>query len=53
MKNSFGKPLSKKQMKEIKGGKFPGCASIGESSIAYVGGCCANLYPSPILCEPK
>jgi len=53
MKTFFGKPLSKKQMQAIKGGKNPGCAGIGQAALGYVDGCCVNLYPSPFLCEPK
>ena len=51
MKLKLGKPLSKKEMKAIKGGRFPGCAGVGQSALAYTDGCCAGLHASPIFCE--
>ena len=47
MKTELGKPLTKKQMKEIQGGKFPGCAPAGKLGSAYVQGCCAPGLPNP------
>ena len=53
---NFGKPLSKSEMKKIQGGKYPGCAQVGQAGIAYQYGCCTGLLPcggtNGTLCEP-
>jgi|CryBogDrversion2_7_1035282.scaffolds.fasta_scaffold42199_1 lactobin A/cerein 7B family class IIb bacteriocin len=56
MKANFGKPLTKKEMKNIQGGKYPGCAMVGQAGVAYANGCCTGLIacggPTGLLCEP-
>jgi len=44
MNSNLGKQLSKKEMKAIQGGKYPGCAQHGQNGIAYQYGCCTGLY---------
>jgi len=54
MKTNFGTPLTKKEMKKIQGGKYPGCAAYGQAGVAYQYGCCTGLYacggPNGLLC---
>jgi lactobin A/cerein 7B family class IIb bacteriocin len=56
MKANLGKPLTKKEMKEIQGGKLPGCAGVGQPGVAYAQGCCTGLLPcggtTGLNCEP-
>ncbi|WP_428331749.1 class IIb bacteriocin, lactobin A/cerein 7B family [Mucilaginibacter sp.] len=53
MSTNFGKPLTKKEMKEIQGGKLPGCGSLGQNGVSYSQGCCTGLSqcPGTHLCE--
>jgi bacteriocin-like protein len=44
MNYNLGKPLSKKEMKEVQGGKLPGCAMHGQNGVAYSQGCCTGLF---------
>lgn len=54
MKSNLGKPLSKKEMKAVQGGKYPGCAAYGQAGVAYQYGCCAGLLacggPKGLIC---
>ncbi len=54
MKSNFGKQLSKKEMKNIQGGKYPGCAAYDQPGVAYSQGCCPGLMacggPKGLLC---
>jgi hypothetical protein len=54
MRSDLGKRLSKKEMREVQGGKLPGCAAQGQNGIAYSQGCCTGLILCTVnhLCEP-
>ncbi|WP_259066202.1 hypothetical protein HDF24_22540 [Mucilaginibacter sp. X4EP1] len=43
MKTNLGTSLSRAEMKQIQGGKYPGCATINEVAVAYTDGCCTGL----------
>jgi len=54
MKSNLGKSLTKKEMKEVQGGKLPGCAAQGQNGNSYSLGCCTGLIKCTVnnLCEP-
>lgn len=43
MRANLGKSLSREEMKQIQGGKYPGCATQGENGNSYSQGCCTGL----------
>ncbi|WP_143167200.1 hypothetical protein [Mucilaginibacter sp. OK098] len=48
MKINFGEPLTKYEMKAVKGGIGIGCAIAGNKAKYWTLGCCPGLYTCPV-----